>query len=83
MLCQLLLAIQSVHSKGILHRDLKSQNIFLTKEASLKWGSIRCMHCTLLTAWHCMGDYCMGYYCMDAYCMGYYCMGSLLTQSMV
>ena len=40
MLAQLLLAIQNVHSKGILHRDLKSQNIFLTKEASCRGQAV-------------------------------------------
>ncbi|KXZ49455.1 hypothetical protein GPECTOR_21g681 [Gonium pectorale] len=35
---QVLLAIQHVHSKNILHRDLKTQNIFLTSGGSIRLG---------------------------------------------
>lgn len=35
---QLLLAIQHVHSHSVLHRDLKTQNIFLTAAGYLKLG---------------------------------------------
>lgn len=35
---QICLAIKHTHDKKILHRDLKSQNIFLTKRGILKLG---------------------------------------------
>lgn len=35
---QLLFGTKALHSKNILHRDLKSANIFLTKNYSLKIG---------------------------------------------
>jgi serine/threonine protein kinase len=35
---QMLLALQHVHSHDVLHRDLKTQNIFLTKEGFIKLG---------------------------------------------
>ena len=35
---QLCLALDNVHSRKILHRDLKTQNIFLTKENTVKLG---------------------------------------------
>lgn len=35
---QMLLALQHVHSQDVLHRDLKTQNIFLTKEGYIKLG---------------------------------------------
>jgi NIMA (never in mitosis gene a)-related kinase len=35
---QMLLALQHVHSQDVLHRDLKTQNIFLTKEGYTKLG---------------------------------------------
>lgn len=34
----MLFGIKALHSKNILHRDLKSANIFLTKNYSLKIG---------------------------------------------
>lgn len=35
---QICLAVQHVHSKRILHRDLKTQNIFLTSDGKVKMG---------------------------------------------
>ena len=35
---QMILGLYSIHKKKILHRDLKSQNIFLTKELNIKIG---------------------------------------------
>ncbi len=36
--CQLSLALKHIHDHKILHRDLKAQNIFLTKENLVKLG---------------------------------------------
>lgn len=35
---QLCLSLDSIHAKKILHRDLKSQNVFLTKDNTVKLG---------------------------------------------
>eukprot|EP01016_Furgasonia_blochmanni_P037671 TRINITY_DN4461_c0_g1_i5.p1 TRINITY_DN4461_c0_g1~~TRINITY_DN4461_c0_g1_i5.p1 ORF type:complete len:639 (-),score=39.67 TRINITY_DN4461_c0_g1_i5:980-2896(-) len=35
---QICLAMKHVHEKKIIHRDIKSQNIFLTKEGNIKLG---------------------------------------------
>ena len=37
-IAQSVLALMLIHSKNILHRDLKLQNIFLTKDETLKLG---------------------------------------------
>ena len=37
---QLCMGLYYLHSKNILHRDLKTLNIFLTKEGSLKIGDL-------------------------------------------
>lgn len=36
--CQILCAIKDIHSKNIIHRDIKSQNVFLTKQGVIKIG---------------------------------------------
>lgn len=36
--CQILLAIKDIHAKNIIHRDIKAQNIFLTKTGLVKIG---------------------------------------------
>src|SRR5207237_1272345 len=38
---QLALALQFCHSRKIIHRDLKSQNVFLTKKDNIRLGEIR------------------------------------------
>ena len=38
LFAQMVLAIQHVHKKKILHRDLKSGNVFLTKAGIVKIG---------------------------------------------
>ena len=37
-LVQLALALHHVHERGILHRDLKAQNVFITSTGLLKLG---------------------------------------------
>jgi NIMA (never in mitosis gene a)-related kinase 1/4/5 len=36
--CQMLIAIKDIHDKKIIHRDIKSQNVFLTKSGLAKIG---------------------------------------------
>ena len=38
MFVQIVLSLKHVHSANILHRDLKSQNIFLTSNGMVKLG---------------------------------------------
>jgi NIMA (never in mitosis gene a)-related kinase len=35
---QMILGVMQMHSKSILHRDIKSQNMFMTKDGTLKIG---------------------------------------------
>lgn len=47
---QICLAIKHIHDKKILHRDLKSQNIFLTENGLIKLGDFgiaKCLNFTL------------------------------------
>ena len=38
--CQICLGIQYLHARKILHRDLKTTNLFLTKSGHLKIGDL-------------------------------------------
>jgi NIMA (never in mitosis gene a)-related kinase len=47
---QICLAIKHIHDRKILHRDIKSQNIFLTKNGLVKLGDFgiaKCLNATL------------------------------------
>ena len=37
---QMVLGLQALHKKKIVHRDIKSANIFLTKEGIVKLGDL-------------------------------------------
>ena len=37
-LAHVVMAVMAIHSKNILHRDIKTQNIFMTKSGMLKLG---------------------------------------------
>lgn len=46
---QICLAIKHIHDKKILHRDLKSQNVFLTKNGLVKLGDFGIAKCLMFT----------------------------------
>ena len=38
-MAHIILGIMNMHSKNILHRDIKTQNMFLTKDNIIKLGN--------------------------------------------
>ncbi|XP_072045585.1 uncharacterized protein [Amphiura filiformis] len=55
---QMVMAVQYIHSKKILHRDLKTQNIFMTKKEVIKLGDFgiaRTLEHTIDKASTCVG----------------------------
>ena len=43
--CQICMALLTIHDKKIIHRDIKSHNIFMTKEMNVKLGDFGIAKC--------------------------------------